>query len=436
MANKKQARRPAPRRRPFSRPMRYDQQTLREEREYGVFWYAWLWRILRPVLIFLCAVLIVIGLVTTGWNKINEAFFMPVDPNDTQTVRFTIESGESISEIGQSLEDAHLLRNSTVFRYMVQFLGVTGEISYGTYDLSPSMSVNDIIAELSSGSQNAERTITIIPGWTVEDIADYLYNEGAIESREEFLNLCRDASAFIDSSYPLRMAQDQGTLSGRKYQLEGYLAPDTYRVFRSATAQDIINTLISQTNTVIDEVYYGSNEIEFEVDPDTGEYREVTRYRNDDLTLDEIIILASLIEKEAGNTDDYARVSAVFTNRLNAGMRLESDPTATYLLGVNKLALSSEETSAVNNYNTYVIDGLPIGPICNPSAAAMEAALYPDVEYVDEGYLYFCATEPTSGELVFAKTLEEHEANVARYRPLWEAYDRQVAAEESAQSEE
>ncbi len=229
------------------------------------------------MLIFLCAVLIVIGLVTTGWNKINEAFFMPVDPNDTQTVRFTIESGESISEIGQSLEDAHLLRNSTVFRYMVQFLGVTGEISYGTYDLSPSMSVNDIIAELSSGSQNAERTITIIPGWTVEDIADYLYNEGAIESREEFLNLCRDASAFIDSSYPLRMAQDQGTLSGRKYQLEGYLAPDTYRVFRSATAQDIINTLISQTNTVIDEVYYGSNEIEFEVDPDTGEYREVTR---------------------------------------------------------------------------------------------------------------------------------------------------------------
>ncbi len=143
-----------------------------------------------------------------------------------------------------------------------------------------------------------------------------------------------------------------------------------------------------------------------------------------------------MIEKEAGNTDAYARVSAVFTNRLNAGMRLESDPTATYLLGVNKLALSSEETSAVNNYNTYVIDGLPIGPICNPSAAAMEAALYPDVEYVDEGYLYFCATEPTSGELVFAKTLEEHEANVARYRPLWEAYDRQVAAEESAQSEE
>ena len=265
----------------------------------------------------------------------------------------------------------------------------------------------------------------------MEDIADYLYEEGAIQSREEFLTLCRDAAPFAEMSYPIKLAQDLGTLSGRKYQLEGYLAPDTYRVFRNASAQQIVNTLVEQTNTVIDEVYY-SDSIQYEIDPETGEYREVVRYRNDDLTLDEIIILASMIEKEAASTEDYGRVSAVFTNRMNAGMRLESDPTATYLLGVDKLALSDEETSAVNNYNTYVIDGLPIGPICNPSAAAMEAALYPDVEYVDEGYLYFCAKEPTSGELAFAKTLEEHEANVAKYRPLWEEYDRQRAQQQSA----
>lgn len=429
MAGKKQAPRQERERRPFSRPMRYDQRTVREEREYGVYWYAWLWRVLRPVTVFFCAVLIVIGLVTMGWNSVYEAFLMPVDPENTQTVRFTIESGDSISEIGENLEKAQLLRNRTVFRYLVQFLGVTDKISYGTFDLSPSMDVNAIIDELSSGSQNAERTITIIPGWTVEDIADYLYAEGAIQSREEFLNLCRDAAPFAEMSYPIKLAQDMGTLSGRKYQLEGYLAPDTYRVFRNASAQQIVSTLVEQTNTVIDEVYYADT-IQYEVDPETGEYREVVRYRNDDLTLDEIIILASMIEKEAASTEDYARVSAVFTNRMNAGMRLESDPTATYLLGVDKLALSAEETSAVNNYNTYVIDGLPVGPICNPSAAAMEAALYPDVEYVDEGYLYFCAKEPTSGELAFAKTLEEHEANVAQYRPLWEEYDRQRAQQQ------
>ena len=164
---------------------------------------------------------------------------------------------------------------------------MTDKISYGTFDLSPSMDVNAIIEELSSGSQNAERTITIIPGWTVEDIADYLYEEGAIQSREEFLTLCRDAAPFADMSYPIKLAQDMGTLSGRKYQLEGYLAPDTYRVFRNASAQQIVSTLVEQTNTVIDEVYY-SDHIQYEVDPETGEYREVTRYCNDDLTLDAV----------------------------------------------------------------------------------------------------------------------------------------------------
>ena len=106
MAGKKQAPREKRERRPFSRPMRYDQRTLREEREYGVYWYAWLWRVLRPVTVFLCAVLIVVGLVTTGWNKVYETFLMPVDPDNTQTVRFTIESGDSISEIGENLENA------------------------------------------------------------------------------------------------------------------------------------------------------------------------------------------------------------------------------------------------------------------------------------------------------------------------------------------
>ena len=130
MAGKKKTPRPQCQRRPFSRPMRYDARTVREEREYGVYWYSWLWQILRPVLVFLCAVLIVIGLVTTGWNKVYETFLMPVDPDNTETVRFTIESGDSISTIGENLEEANLLRNRTGFRYLVQFLGVTDQISY------------------------------------------------------------------------------------------------------------------------------------------------------------------------------------------------------------------------------------------------------------------------------------------------------------------
>jgi len=146
--------------------------------------------------------------------------------------------------------------------------------------------------------------------------------------------------------------------------------------------------------------------------------------------MDQTVILASMIEKEAASREDYARVSAVFHNRLKLGMPLESDPTVTYLSGEHRLALTDADTAQQNGYNTYFVPALPIGPICNPSAAALEAAQSPDLSYIEQGYLYFCATEPTSGQLAFSITEEEHLANVARYRPLWEEYDRQQAARE------
>ncbi len=399
----------------------YNTQTLHEEREYGLIWYARHWKLLRPVLIFLCSELIVVGKVTIAYNKIYDTFLAPVDTSNAELVTFTIEDGASVSDIAAQLKESDLLRNEDIFTYIVQFRGLTSSLSYGTYQLSPSMTVNDIITELTSGSQTNERVITIIPGWTCEDIADYLVSIGALEDTEEFLELCNDPDLFAGSSYALSAAQaDENTnFEDRKYALEGYLAPDTYRIFLSATAEGIINTLLTQNNTVIDEVFYGDTEYYRDED---GNYQEVETYESD-LTMDETIILASIIEKEAANETDFARVSAVFHNRLKMGWKLESDPTATYLTGENKLILSEEEINDENSYNTYYITGLPAGPICNPSQAAIEAALNPDLTYIQEGYLYFCATDPTSGVLAFAKTLEEHEANVATYQPLWEAYE-------------
>ena len=259
------------------------------------------------------------------------------------------------------------------------------------------MSASQIIAELTSGSQTNERVITIIPGWTCEDIAEYLVGIGALEDTEEFLRLCNDVDYFVGSSYALRAAYDAGTLEGRKYALEGYLAPDTYRVFLSATAESIINTLLQQNNDVYDEVFY-STVNDYYADEE-GAIHAVERFETP-LTMDQTIILASMIEKEAANDADFARVSAVFHNRLRKGWKLESDPTATYLSGEDTLIVPDSVIADENAYNTYYVPGLPIGPICNPSEAALEAALNPDADYLEEGYLYFCAAEPTSGELV------------------------------------
>lgn len=403
---------------------RYNTQTLHEEREYGLFWYSWLWKLLRPVLIFLCSALIVIGIVTKGYDVVYANFLAPVNSLDANLVDFTIESGSTVSGIASQLVSENLLRNRTVFKYLVQLKGLTNSLSYGTYRLSPSMTVDEIITELTSGSQTNERVITIIPGWTCEDIADYLLGIGAIDDKDEFLTLLNDVDQFIGSSYALRAAHDAGGLEGRKYALEGYLAPDTYRIFLSATPQSIINTLLSQDNEVVDSVFY-SDTSEYYTDSE-GTIHEVEKYQTT-LSMDQTIILASMIEQEASSEADMQRVSAVFHNRLRLGMKLESDPTATYLTGESKLALSNAEISAQNAYNTYYVSGLPAGPICNPSTMAIQAALNPDMTYINENYLYFCATEPGSGTLVFAKTKEEHDANVAKYRPLWEAYDRQQA---------
>lgn len=404
---------------------RYNIRTLHEDREYGLYWYAGLWKILRPVLIFACSVLIVIGIVSFGYNRIYENYLGPADSQNVGLVDFEIESGQSVTSIGSSLEKANLVRSGSVFKYMVQFKGVGNQLSYGSFELSPSMTVNQIIDELTSGSQTNERTITIVPGWTCEDIADYLVREGAISSAEEFLTLCNDVDRYVGDSYALKAAQDAGTLVGRKYALEGYLAPDTYRIFKSASAESIIATLLKQHNNVIDKVYYADN-TEYRVD-ENGEYSPVETYQSD-LTMDQFIVLASMIEKEAAKTEDYARVSAVFHNRLKQGWKLESDPTATYLFGLSHYILTEEELNAQNLYNTYVVPALPIGPICNPSTAALKAAMHPDMEYIEQGYMYFCATDPATGELAFAITKEEHEQNVARYQQMWAAYDAQNAA--------
>ena len=139
--------------------------------------------------------------------------------------------------------------------------------------------------------------------------------------------------------------------------------------------------------------------------------------------MDEIFTLASMIEKEA-KTADFAKVSAVFHNRLKTGMTLGSDVTIKYASGSEKMALTDSDLSLDSPYNTYRHKGLPVGPICNPSMDAVIAALYPNEQFVAQKYLYFCSTDPDSGELHFSKTLEEHEAVVSYWRSKWEEYDR------------
>lgn len=386
----------------------YSYEQLREEREYGLFWYSWLWNILRPILVILCVTVIVVGIFATDWHFISARYVDPVDASSTAAVTFEVKSGSSLTRVANNLEAAGLVRNRSVFKYYADFLGYGQKIQAGTYTLSPSMTLREIAEQLTRGDGTPlVRKITIIEGWTVQSIAAYLKREGVISDEEQFLSLCRTGERF-SAYYYIADVRASANFSQRIYALEGYLSPNTYEIYTSATPEEIIKKLLSQTEAV---------------------FRDEWHDRADALgmTMDQVITLASLIEKEAKQAD-FARVSAVFHNRLKINMALGSDVTIKYVTGTERMSLNNSDLSVDSPYNTYRNKGLPPGPICNPSAAAIEAALYPDETFTAQNYLYFCSKDPATGELYFSRTLEEHEAAVKIYAPLWQAYDEKTGA--------
>ena len=387
------------------RPLRdAEERELIESRRYGFFWYDWIWRVLRPILVFVCSFVIICGLVYTGWQKVDEMFFAPTDSQNQEVVSFSVKSGSSLSAVSKNLEAAGLIHNHTVFKYMADFMGMGQKIQSGDYELTRAMSATEILDQLISGDGKPLTTkITIIPGWTVEDVANYLVEIKVLSSADEFLSLCKSGEAY-NGYYFIEEVMKTGTVSQRKYALEGYLSPNTYEIYTSSSADTLIKRLLTQT-----EAAYLSG------------YDE--RAQELGLTMDEVFTLASMIEKEA-KTSDFAKVSAVFHNRLKAGMTLGSDVTVKYVSGSQKMSLNDSDLAVDSPYNTYTHKGLPVGPICNPSMDAVVAALYPDEQYVAQKYLYFCSAEPESGKLVFSKTLEEHNKAVSYYRQYWEEYDK------------
>ncbi|MER1994700.1 MAG: endolytic transglycosylase MltG, partial [Eubacteriales bacterium] len=381
----------------------YTYRSMRDEREYGLYWYSGLWHILRPVLVGLTVLVLVIGIGMTVWNKLYGSFLAPVDPADEAEYTFEIQSGQSLNRVASNLESADLIRSKTIFKYYCDFAGMAQKIQTGTYSLKKDMTMTEIADRLTTGDGNPlVRNITLIPGETVEEFAAKLVKNGVLEDDKAFLAACRDGKAFREYYY-IDDVLTSGHPEERKYVLEGYLSPNTYEVYVTASAEEIIRKLLSQT------------EAAFPVELQD-------RAEELGLTMDQTLTLASLIEKEAKESD-FARVSAVFHNRLKANMRLESDVTIHYITGIRKMALADSDLTVNSPYNTYQVNGLPVGPICNPSPAAIRAALYPDETMIAEKYLYFCAKEPESGELYFSKTLDQHRRAVEAYAPKWQQYD-------------
>ena len=363
-----------------------------------------IWRILRPVTAVLLSIVVVALVMTGAVRYVLSHFVYPVDPDDNTPIQVEIPSGSSASRIASILyrargeEEPGLIVSTASFKVYVDFTGRANSLRAGTYVLSRNMTIPEIVNILCAGNEARRVTRFTIPeGYTAAEIAQALFEAGMLEDQEQFLALCKDGT-MLSGGYldPLLNASD------RRYALEGYLFPDTYEVYEDAAAADILKKMLNRFAVIFTE-------------------EDANRARELNMTTDQVMTLASMIEKEAGAAEDFPRVSAVFHNRLKQGMALESCATLSYALGVKKYTFTEEELSTVSPYNTYRNKGLPVGPICNPGRAAIEAALYPSEEYMSAGFLFFCNMNPKqTNRLVFSRTYEEHRQNVVKYSPFWE----------------
>lgn len=362
------------------------------------------WKYFRPIATWGISIVLVVVVVSLAVNYVVSNYVSAVDPDDPTPYEIVIPSNSSASTIASILynacgpEEEGLIVSTASFKIYVDFVGKANSLKAGTYRLSKNMTISEIVDVLCDGNPpRATKRFTVPEGYTIDDIAALLVKEGLVTEGTVFESLCRDIGNF--AKYPFLSEIKNGT--ERKYALEGYLFPDTYEVYADASAEEIIDKMLTRYYAVYTDAY-------------------IERANELGLTRDQVMTLASMIEREARDDEDFAKVSAVFHNRLAEGMKLESCATLSYATETNRLAFTTEEMAIVSPYNTYLNAGLPIGPICSAGDAAIHAALYPNEEYVAEGYLYFCNGDPnTSTSLIFSKTHDEHRANVEQYREFW-----------------
>lgn len=366
---------------------------------------------LRSVTIALIGLALAVCIVLVVLVTLKHNYFDPVDTEDTTPVRVEIPLGSSLSSIADVLYEKEIIRNTAVFKLYVDFNDMSSKMQAGTYDLNRSMTMDDVITILGTGTSNISvTTFTVTEGTTVGDMANMFVDTGILDDKTDFLEICEtgigvESLVFLKSDTDVdETAQTSDAAKASvKYLLEGYLFPDTYEIYINSAPETIINKMLNRFQSVFSSDYIAQAET-------LG------------MSIDEVVTLASIIERE-GKPQDFKKISAVFHNRMKKDDKLQSCATLQYVIGIRKLQFSQSEIDTASPYNTYINEGLPVGPISNPGKQAIEAALYPDEDYLAAGYYFFCSKDPASGELAFAKTYSEHEKNVAMYEDLWAAYD-------------
>ena len=312
-------------------------------------------------------------------------------------VTFTIKPGETVSTISDHLQQAGIISSPTIFRLRLKLRGAEGSLKAGDFQLTPGMDVDKLIDTLSTSPRELGWKFTVIEGERIGEMAENLASAGLVDT-DTFKQLAGTpdgSSAYVDD-----FIQNSGKPADQG--LEGFLFPDTYEIKKQS----------GDNSDAIIKIMLGNLEAKF-----TPEMRQKVADRK--LTIYQVLTIASLVQREGQVKSDLPLIASVFWNRIDRNMSLDSDPTTQYALGkpgkwwpnLDQIGVLPKDVN--DPYNTYVIPGLPPGPICNPGFNSIEAAVNP----AQTDYLYFVAKGDGSGEHAFAKTLDEQTQNQHKYQP-------------------
>jgi UPF0755 protein len=325
------------------------------------------------------------GFVLSVYLSMQEGELNKPAGDDDTPVQFTVEEGELVANIAERLEQEGLITNAGLFRNYVRYHGLDSRIEAGNFTLNQTMTIPDIARTLGHAFAD-EVIVRVTEGWRMEQIAEVVSDTvGLSITADAFLDLARTGEFDYDF---LADRPDGATL-------EGFLFPDTYRVHRDATAEDLINLMLA----TFDE----------RVTPDIRE-----GLADQGLSVYEGVTLASIVEREAVVTNERPLIASVYLNRLDIGMKLDADPTVQYALGYQedtgewwKRPLLLVDLEVDSPYNTYKNPTLPPGPIANPGLESIRAVAEP----ANTEFMFFQAECDQSGKHRFARTFEEHLAN-------------------------
>ncbi|WHH60218.1 endolytic transglycosylase MltG [Petroclostridium sp. X23] len=331
-----------------------------------------------------CLILMVIaGCITAGRYafKMGYQYVKKPDSSEKQNIQsevveVTIPQGASTRDIAKILKDKGLIKYPILFRSVSRIKHNDGDYQQGKHQLDTSMDYEAIMNELKKNVDKREtKKFTIQEGLEYRQIVDKLVKENLI-NKEKFMDIAENG----DFDYVFLK-----DLPKRKNRLEGYLFPETYEIYADATEEDIIKKMLDQFEKEFKQEYYD-------------------KAKQLGMTVDQVVTLASIIEREAKLDDERPLISAVFHNRLKSKnyQLLQSCATVQYVLGERKEVLSEEDTKIESPYNTYKYPGLPLGPIASPGRESIKAALYP----AEAGYMFFVAN--SDGSHIYSKTYAEH----------------------------